>query len=105
MQMEMRNALLGVRAPIHDRPEPRAGDPFPGSDTGRRASDAAHQHLMLRIDLVETRNVDARNHQHVDRRLWIDIPEGDDVFILEHDVRRDLARHDLAEETIGHGSV
>ncbi|MNY53708.1 hypothetical protein D3C86_1894880 [compost metagenome] len=43
-----------------------------------------------------------RDHEDVDRRLGVDVAEGDGVIVLVDDLRRDLAGDDLAEETIGH---
>ena len=60
------------------------------------------------VEIVERRDVRARNDQHVRRRLRIDVVEGDGDVVLEHFLRRDLAGDDAAEEApviCGHGAI
>lgn len=43
------------------------------------------------------------HHEHVHGRLRVDVPEGDGVLVLSHDVGRQVARDDPAEEAVAHG--
>jgi len=62
---------------------------------------------LVLVEVVERRNVRARNDQHVRRRLRIDVVEGDGDVVFEHFLRRDFAADDAAEEATvvgGHGA-
>lgn len=55
--------------------------------------------------------VSPRNHQHMGRRLWVDVAEGNCVVIFMHYLCREIPRDDLAEKAVsdghqvlGHGS-
>ena len=45
----------------------------------------------------------ARNHEHVHRRLRLDVAEGDAAVVLVEAFGRDGPGGEAAEETVGHG--
>src|SRR5256885_17269237 len=63
--------------------------------------DHAGEHRGLRRrEVVDARNVLLRNDQHMRRRDRTDIVKGDDLFVAEDFLSWNLAREDLAEETL-----
>ena len=79
-----------ARARLPPRPRRRAAGPSRRSPSGPSASRTAATWLV-------------GNHQHVHRRLRIDVPEGQRVVRALDDRRRNLARHDPAEQAVSHG--
>jgi hypothetical protein len=67
------------------------------------ASHLADQGIISRRELIQRGDVPARQDQGVQRRLWVDILNDDDPFVLVENGRGDLARDDLAEQTVSHG--
>src|SRR6266550_8840468 len=55
---------------------------------------------VRRREVVDARNVFLRNHQHMRGGDRTDIVKGDDLFVPEDFLRRNLPREDLAEETL-----
>src|SRR5690606_29108242 len=53
---------------------------------------------LPRRHVVQGGEVLLRHEQHVHRRLRRDVVEGDDVFVLEHDLRGHFAPHDPVED-------
>lgn len=105
MHMQVRNALLRVRAVIHDAPIAALGYALLFGNVCRSTRDPTDEPL---ISLGQTGKVDnmlAWNHQHMHRRLRIDVAERNHVSVLEHDVSLDLTLSDLAKEAVGHRSV
>ena len=71
-------------------------------DRGRRSLHRSHQRIVMSGEIVQRRDVAARNDQNVKRRLRIDIPDGDELVILMDEAAGDLPSDDLAEEAIAH---
>jgi hypothetical protein len=59
----------------------------------------AQQRFILLRSVVERFKMFARDHQHVHRRLRIDIPNHHTPLILMHKLRRCLSRNDPAKQT------
>ncbi len=55
------------------------------------------------VQFRERRHVAARHDEHVERRLRIQVGERDGLLVLIHELRRDLARDDAAEDAVAHG--
>lgn len=100
--MEMWHALLGIRTSVHDRSVAGLLDSLLGRDCCRCSRDSTHQ---IRGRGSERRHMFTRNHQDMYRCLRVDISKCDDSVVLIHHLRRDLTRHDPAEQTLRHGSV
>lgn len=101
VKVEMEHRLARLRSDVGDDPIAVAKFGLVG-DLAHRAEQLRQQISIGCCQCMGIRNVAPRNDENVSRRLWRDIAEGDDVVILVNPVRRDLVRHDLAEETIGH---
>lgn len=102
MKVEMRHGLSALGS--HVRHDPVA--PFLESLT---ACDARHGRKECSrkggvvLEVHDRDEMAARDDQHVDGRLRMNVAEGQPFFRTRHDVRRERARGDSAEETIGVG--
>ena len=71
---------------------------------GSDLADAHHRHsdcIRIRLgEFVERRDMTSWNHEHMRRRLRIDIVEGNDVLVFEDLARRDLISGDAAEKAL-----
>ena len=67
---------------------------------GGQRHHAAHQIRMFGTHMRHRRNVQLGNDQKVHRRPGRDVVKGEDVVVLVNLARRDLARHDLAEDAV-----
>lgn len=97
--MQVEDALPGLGADVRH-------DPVPTRDAriGRDGADGP-KHVSQEVTIgigqgVGVGNVVARNDEHVGRCLRVDVSEGDDLLVGEHDLRRNLARHDAAEQAV-----
>ena len=55
---------------------------------------------VVQVDVVQVPGVPPRDHQRVAAGPRVDVHECDRVLVLVHQLRRDLAGEDLAEETV-----
>src|SRR2546426_9204059 len=55
--------------------------------------------------VVQAADMPLGNHQHVDRRLRVDVLEREHLVVLQDDLGRNLPGADLAKETIRHESL
>ena len=60
----------------------------------------AQQCIILRQSLVDAWDRLSWDHQHMSRRLGVDIPEGQQLLVLVNDVRRDFLVADFLEECL-----
>lgn len=97
----MVDRLATIGTGVHDHPEPAtvccANTRSDGQEFGGKCGIGSGQ----RRDVVVVR---ARNDQHMDRRLRIDVVERDNPLRVMHEGRRDLAGGNLAEQTT-HGVI
>jgi hypothetical protein len=105
MHMQVRNALLRVRAVIHNASIAALGYTLLFGNMCRSPSDLADDPLIPFGQTGKVDNMLAWNHQHVHRRLRIDVAERNHISVLEHDISLDITLSDLAKEAVGHGSV
>ena len=75
-----------------------------GGERGAAPHHLAHDPVIFGGEVVEAGDVAPRHHEHVRRRLRVDVLERDHAVVLIHDRARDLPRDDLAEQAIGHGT-
>ena len=98
----MEHGLTGVGIAVEHRAEAGAGIAALGRKQARPAHHSAHQHVVPGGQVVHRTDVRAGHHEHVHRRLRVEVLEGHEVVVLEHDRGRDLARRDSTEEA-AHG--
>jgi hypothetical protein len=93
-----------MRVAVHDDAVAILGKSFALGVSGGSERQSPDDLRLILAQVVERRDRRLRHEQHVHRRLWRDVAEGDQVFVLEHDVGGDFAANDLAEESgVGHG--
>ena len=104
MQMQVKNALAGLRAVIDRDPE--------GITMALGLGNlAADEHQMAQNRLILSRGVGqagdgfARHDQNMHRGLGINIAEGHAMFIFMHDIARDFSVDDLFKKGFGHGLI
>lgn len=105
VHVQMVNALLRVGAGVDDTAETGFRDPFAVGDQRSDAGDVAEKWLVFFVRNAVAGNMSSGNHQNVDWRLRIDVPNGHGLGIFKDDVRRHRARDDSAEKTTLHGPV
>ena len=66
----------------------------------RMLDDLPHQNLIIVLQVVQRGNVTARDDEHMEGRLWIDILKRKDAVVLVNDRRRNFAGGDPAKETV-----
>ena len=71
------------------------GDPSRGEQTATDVLDVA---VLKRLN---SRDVALRNHEHVQRRLRIDVLEREHAIVLVLDIGRTIPHDDATEETLG----
>src|SRR5690606_26983680 len=96
MDMQMRHFLPGIGAGVRD-------DTVASLDDALRFGNLLDdgQHLcphLLAVQLVNALDMHLRDHQHMARRLWRNIVEGDNMFALSDKRRAHLPSRDLAED-------
>jgi len=105
MHVQVRNALLRMRAVIHDASIAALGYTLRFGNTCRGPSDLADEPFIPFGQIGKADNMLAWNDQHVHGRLRIDVAERNHISILEHDIGLDFTLSDLAKEAVGHRSV
>lgn len=98
--MEMHDGLTGVDALVGDDAE-TVLQALGLSDLLDGVSHGAHglgRHIIGDIAVVLL-----GNHESVDRRLGVEVVEGDDLIVLVNDGRGDLVVGNFAEDAITHG--
>jgi hypothetical protein len=68
---------------------------------GPQRHPACHLDILI-FKVIDGRDVLLGNNQHVRGRLWIDIPEGENMLVFEHLVTWYFTVSDLAKQAIGH---
>ncbi len=105
VRVHVPDRLPGFRAGVKHDSVAAVGDalsdgyvPGVGHKVGQQAS-------VGRGELGQVRVMSARNHQHVNRSLRVDIPKGNGAGISRHDRRRYPAGRDAAEQAIRHAAI
>src|SRR5262245_29161057 len=100
--MDVEHSLTGVAFRIEDDSIALVRIPVLFRDGGRGSLYRAHERIIMRAEIVERGDVATRNNQDVQRRLRVDVPDGDELVVLVDKASRDLSRDDLAEKTVAH---
>jgi hypothetical protein len=97
----MRHRLPGLVTVVHHEPEV-VPDPALPSNTPDRLQQLPTERLV--VQLRQPGDVLSRHDQDVEGGLREDVIDGHDVIVLVDDGRRDLSRHDAAEQAIVHAA-
>ena len=99
----MVDRLAGVPADVEDEPVPALPHSLLPGHRMRSAEETLEQAVSRHLSRV--RQVPARHHEHVHGRLGIYVLEGDDLLVVEDDLRGRPAGRYLAEDAISHSSA
>src|SRR5690606_13649264 len=100
VQMHVVHRLPPRGTVVQDQTVPRACDPLLARHQSPHEHDAPDQLRIVFTQRVHGRHVPLRDHQHVRRRLWVDVPERERMLVLMHHLGRDLPGHDPAEDAL-----
>jgi hypothetical protein len=103
--MKMRDRLSGVRPVICDDPVAAVMEPVLAGDTRCQSQRVRGDVPVAATDVAQGREVLARHDEDVDRRLRVQVVEGDVVLALSDELRTKLAARDATEDAIGTGWV
>ena len=86
MQMDVENTLACVCIAVHDDAVTVVSNAFGDGDRRCSRIQAANDCLIVRGNIIDRRNVLARNNNDVSRRLRVDIAKRDCRFRLKDDI-------------------
>jgi hypothetical protein len=98
VKMNVKDRLPGVSIRVEHRAVTRVGDSFFAGNLCGYYRESPHEVRICRV--VQRVDVTPWDHEHVDRRLWIDVAKGDAVFCFRDDRRWNLTPHDSAKEAL-----
>ena len=101
VDVEMVDGLAAVAAGVEHHAV-AIGEALFAGDLGRGPEEVAQQRLIALISIRERIDVLARHHEHVDRRLRVNVREGIAELVLVDGGGRNGSFNDLAEEA-AHG--
>jgi len=104
MHVQMRDGLAGTLIAIDDKAIAIRDAEFLRELGGDDVEMAEHIPVFW-ADITMRPDDLARDDQHVDGCLWIDVAERQALIILVHNVRRNLALNDLQKQVILHHGV
>ena len=97
VDMQVRDALAGVRAVVHDEAEPFGELEFFGDRAGGE-QEMAEEGLVGGVGLADAWDGLLRDDEQVDGRGGLDVVDDDAMFVLVLDARRNLAGDDFLED-------
>jgi len=100
--MDVEDCLPGSTLRVEHRPIAFVRVSVFFCDSGRDSLHRSYQRIVVRGEIVQRGDVTTRDDQDMQRRLRVDIPNGDDLVVFMHEASRDLPCDDLAEEAIAH---
>ena len=104
MHVEMIDGLATVSSRADHYPK-SIGEPLHPRDFSRGPQQVPQQRFVFFLRFCHRRDVLARNHQHMYRRLRIDVMERDAMFVLVGGLRRHSAFDNSAKKASHIGSV
>ena len=72
-----------------------------GGEVSRDHEEPAQQRSLIVTDIVQRRDMGFGNDDAVERRLWTDVLERENLFIFIDAIGRQLAGNDLTENAVG----
>ena len=103
--MQVRHGFAGVGAVVEDEAVAAFFQAEFLRDFGGFEQQMAEGLMIFGAGFGEARNRFPGNDQNMRRRLRIDVAEGDDLVVLEDDVRRNFAGDDFFKESFAHGRI
>jgi hypothetical protein len=103
MKMEVGNRLSGVWTVIGDDPVAAVMQAVLGGDARRQCQRVRRDDPIVATDFAQGCEVSSRHDEHVDRRLRVEVAEGDVMLALRNELSPELAARDTAEDAICNG--
>lgn len=103
MSVHVPDRLAGLHAGVEDDAVPGIGDALGFRDPLRLGGQLVHQAISGLGDRAQIPVVVLGDHEHVARRLRVDVAESERARTLEHSRRWYLTRHNLTEKAVTHG--
>jgi hypothetical protein len=105
MEMEMEDRLPRITVAVEHRPIPALIEPILPGEIAGDSEQGPDQGIVLRTEVVKRGDVPARHDQQVERRLRIQILEGDDRTVVVNAFSGNQTRCDLAEQAVDHPAI
>jgi hypothetical protein len=102
VQVDVKYRLTGFAVTVEDSTVPSVGITLLGRDCRGKPQHASEEPFVRRAEVVQGRNVTPRDDQRVQRRLRVNVVEGDELIVLADDRRWNLTACNPAEETVVH---
>ena len=102
VDVDVRHALHGIWAGVHNQTVAALGDTFLLGNQPRRPQQPPGDLVVPVLQVVGRRDVLIRHDQHVDWRPRLDVSEGGYLIILVDDRGGDSSSDDAAKETFVH---
>jgi len=99
----MEDCLSGISTGVSHDAVPGTGQTFLFCNVGRGDQQLRQEISVLVATVLYRRYMSFRDNKRMDRRLRINIVEGQRVIVFIDDLGGDGFLHDLTKETIGHG--
>ena len=103
VQVDVKDGLPSLAVRVEHRPVPAVRYASFLGNRGGAPDELSDQAVVFCAKLVQRFDMTLRDDEHMRRRLWIDIVEGQHAFVLVDDACRNRALDDFAEQAIGHG--
>jgi len=103
--MDVLDRLASLRTGIEDHSVAGVGDALINGHLPGVGDKVNQQVIACCPQLSQVRVMGSRDYQDMDRRLRIDIAEGNCAGICGYDRRGCIARRDTAEQAIRHGGI
>lgn len=97
--MQMEHCLAAVAVTIDHHAEAPIRNPDLSCDPVRHQQEVPEQPIINLVRIEECRKVLTGNNQDMDRRLRVDVFEGDRLLVLKHNFARTFPVGDLTKET------
>lgn len=101
--MQMKDRLSRVGSAVGQHPISRFDDPLLSRNPSRREEEIDRQLPVGRCQIVEGRDVAARDDEDVRRRVRVNVSEGNHGVGFGDELRAKLAAHDAAEDAVPFG--
>src|SRR5690606_1733812 len=101
MKVQMIHLLQSDSSGVHDGAK-AVGAALLACNPARRNHQTPHCRLVFLTEVSHRVDVRLGDHQHMHRRNRVDVVEGEDMLVLIHLLRRNLATCDAAEDAVAH---
>ena len=98
--MEVRYRLTGILAVVGEYPVAALVDSLLGGNPRRKEQRVGGDDTLCRSQLTQCGEMPAGDHQNVDRRLWMEVTEGNAMFAFADELGSKFAQRDAAENAV-----